>query len=120
MALTLNTKVFNFSGVVNAIATFLNTAAGVVGGFKTVSASIRLTPEKSRVTWKAGFPVVAAEESACSCPGQVLRRLDADFNIRMDPSATVAERTDFALSLKDLVASPEFQASIISLQTPAA
>lgn len=118
MSLTLNTKVFTFDGVVNAIATFSNRAAGVVAGFQGVTALIRLG-DKSRITWKAGFPVVAAEASECACPGQVLRRLDADVSIRMDPGATLAERTDFALSLKDLVASPEFQASIISLQTPA-
>lgn len=120
MSLTLNTKVFNFSGIVNAIATFLNTTAGVVTGFRTVTASVRLTPEKSRVMWKVGFPVVAAEATACACVGDVVRRLDADINVRMDPSATLAERTDYALSLKDLVASPEFQASIINLQTPSA
>jgi hypothetical protein len=118
MSLTLNTKVFTFDGIANAIAAFSNRAAGVVAGFKTVTASIRLTPEKSRVTWKAGFPVVAEEATSCACPGNVVRRLDADINVRMDPGATTAERTDFALSLKDLVASPEFQASIISLQTP--
>ena len=116
--LTLNTKVFDFSGIVNAITTFSNRAAGVVAGFKTATASIRLTSEKSRVYWKLGFPVVAEEETSCVCPGEALRRLDADLNVRMDPGATTAERTDFALSLKDLVASPEFQASIINLQMP--
>lgn len=120
MSLTLNTKVFTFDGISNAIATFSNRAAGVVAGFLQSSASVRFTPEKSRITWKLGFPVVQTEASACGCPGDVLRRLDADLNIRLDPSATTAERTDFALSLQDLVASPEFQASIINLQVPAA
>lgn len=123
MSLTLNTKVFSFDGVVNAIATFSNRLAGIVAGFKTVTASVRIASsetEKSRITWKAGFPVVAEEETACACPGKALRRLDADINVRLDAGATVAERTDFALSLKDLVASPEFQASIINLQVPSA
>lgn len=120
MSLTLNTKVFTFDGISNAIATFSNRAAGIVAGFLSSSASIRLSKEKSRITWKLGYPVVATEASACACPGEALRRSDCDINVRMDPGVTTAERTDFALALKDLVASPEFQASIINLQTPSA
>lgn len=119
--IVLNTKTYNGSGVINGIAMYTERSAGVAGGFAPLSASVKVGngSDKTRIHWKAGLPVVAVEATSCACPGQSLRRADADFNIRMDSAMTLAERTDFALRLKDLVASPEFQASIISLQQPA-
>lgn len=118
--ITLNTKVYNGSGVLNGIAQYFERSGGVAGAFSALTASVKVAfgTAKSRIHWKLGYPVVAEEASVCACPGTVTRRLDADVDIRLDPTATVAERTDFALRLKDLVASPEFQASIINLQQP--
>ena len=115
--IVLNTKTYIGRGIANAIATWMETSAGVVAAFSAVTASLRLDT-KVRVQWKLEVPVVATEASSCVCPGQVLRVSDANLQIRMDPGATTAERTDFALRLKDLVASPEFQASIISISQP--
>lgn len=116
--LTLNTKVYVGSGLINGIANWRNLAAGVAAGIARVTASIRFD-SKTRLQWKLAVPVVATTESACACPGEPLRIADAVINIRMDPGATSAERTDFALQLKDLVASTDFQSSIISLAQPA-
>lgn len=118
--ITLNTKVYNGSGVLNGIAQYIERSGGVAGAFGALTASVKVAfgTAKSRIHWKVGMPVVAEEASACACPGTVVTRLDADIDVRMDPNASVAERTDFALRLKDLVASTEFQSSIIDLQQP--
>lgn len=115
--ITLNTETYNGTGVTNGVAQYIERSAGVAAGFSPVTGSVR-QDSKSRVQWKLAQPVVATEASSCSCPGTVIRVMDADIRARLDPGATLAERTDFALRLKDLVASVEFQQSIINLQQP--
>lgn len=119
MSITLNEKTYNGSGIVNGIAIYMDRSAGVSAGFSKLDASVRFET-KNRILWKLSLPIVATEASACSCPGAVLALAAVDLNVRLDPSLTLAQRTDFALRLKDLVATPEFQASIINLQVPAA
>lgn len=118
--ITLNTKVYNGAGVLNGIAQYFERSGGIAGAFSQLTASVVVgfAKAKTRVHWKIGMPVVATEASACACPGDAVRRLDADMTVRMDSTATLAERTDFALRLKDLVASAEFQQSIINFQQP--
>lgn len=115
--ITLNTKTYTGRGVINSLSTYVELSGGIAASFSPLTASMKMDT-KSRVLWKLEVPVVAAEATSCACPGQVLRVSDASIQIRMDLGATVAERTDFALRLKDLVASPEFQASITNLQQP--
>jgi len=120
--IVLNTKTYSGNGVVNGIASYTERSAGVAGGFSPLTMSVSLPSgdkAKSRAHVKIGMPIVATEASECACPGATLRRADADLNVRMDPTLSLAERTDFALRLKDLVASSEFQAMLISLQQPA-
>lgn len=115
--IVVNTKTYNGTGVISGIGQYTERSGGIAAAFSSLTASVVLGV-KSRIHWKLRLPVVADEASSCACPGQVVRSADADLAIRMDPGMTLAERTDFALRLKDLVASPEFQASIISLQQP--
>lgn len=120
--ITLNTKVYSGNGVRNGTASYTERTAGVPAGFSDASLEIQMGSGASarvRIYGKLNLPVIAAEASTCACPGQVLRRADANLNIRIDPTMTAAERTDFGLRLKDWVASPEFQASIASLLLPA-
>jgi hypothetical protein len=121
VSITLNTKVYNGNGVIAGVSSYTERTAGVAAGFSPVTATVSVGDgtAKSRIRWKLHLPVVATEASACACPGQAIRSSDGDINVRLDPGSTTAERTDFALRLKDLVASPEFQASIINLQQPA-
>lgn len=122
MSLTLNTKVYNFTGfIMGAIARFLNAGDGTAAGFKTVTAKVEEPNNSSqiKVRWKLKLPTVVSD-AECACPGGVIRENFADVVVTVSTSASSVERTDIALSLKDLVASPEFQASIINLQTPSA
>lgn len=120
MAITLNTKAYAFTNVLNGISSYLHRAAGVAAGFMSLTSRVSIDSANSRVSWKLKVPVVGTEATSCACPGDILRLSVADVNVKLAPGATVAERTDFALQLKDLVASPEFQASIINLQQPTA
>lgn len=117
--LTLNTKVFTGSGLANAIYTWYYRAAGVVVGWAKASVNVQLGVQKNRVNWKLNEPVVAEEATSCACPSTVLRNAAADISVRFDAGATTAERTDFALKLKDLVASADFQNSLINFEYPA-
>lgn len=122
MSLTLNTKVYPFTGFVQgAIARYLNAGGGTASSFRTATAKVEAENSNGdiKVRWKLRLPTVVSE-ATCACPGGVVRENFADFVITMSSSALAAERTDLALSLKDLVASPEFQASITNLQTPSA
>lgn len=122
MSITLNTKVYNFVGFIQgAIARYLNAGDGTAAGFKTATAKVEEPNSSSqiKVRWKLKLPTVVSE-AECACPGGVIRENFADVVVTVGTAASNAERTDIALSLKDLVASPEFQASIINLQTPSA
>lgn len=122
MSLTLNTKIYSFTGFIQgAIARYLNAGSGTASGFKTVTAKVE-DPNREgmiKVRWKLKLPTVVSE-AECACPGGVVRENFADIVVTISSSAPAAERTDLALSLQDLVATPEFQASITSLQTPSA
>lgn len=121
MALTLNTKTYAWSGIANMISTWFERTGGVAAAFSSVTASAKISTskaERTRINWKLRLPVVATEATSCACPGDVVRSIDGDINLRIDSGMTLAERTDYALRLKDLVASPKFQASIINLEQP--
>lgn len=117
--IVLNTKNYLSAGIANAISAFTERSAGIAAGFSNATFSLRMnSQDKIRGTVKLDLPVVAEEATSCACPGQVLRVADANISIRMDQGMTTAERTDFALRLKDLVASSAFQDYVINLQLP--
>lgn len=119
--LTLNTKVYTGRGVANAIASWMNAGVGLLAGFAHASANVRLPQgkdAKANIQWRLKMPVVAEEASACACPGTAIDEIDAYIQVRCTQGVSSAVRTDLALQLKDLVATPEFQASIISFQQP--
>lgn len=122
MALTLNTKVYSFTGLANRIATYFNRPAGPASGWSELTATCTRgdtkTLLKSRARWKLSVPVVASETTAAYVVGDVLRVSDVDIIARSEAVATSAELADLYLRIKDLVASPEFKASIESLTTP--
>lgn len=115
--IVLNTKTYLGRGIANGVASWAEISGGIAAAFSVLTSSLRID-SKVRGTWKLELPTVAEEASACACPGVVLSVCDATISFRMDTNADTATRTDFADRLEDLVASPEFRASIISLQQP--
>lgn len=123
MAITLNTKAYTFRGFnAQAISQYLNTAAGVAKGFLSLTSKVDGGPasETMKVRWKLKLPTLAAEASACACPGDAIRENYADIVVSISAKSTAAERDDMAKQLKDLTATPEFQASVKDLLAPSA
>lgn len=119
MSLTLNTKVYPFAGIASSISSYVYRGLGLAALFSPVTASVKLDT-MSRIQWKLRVNNPQPEDSGCCTTDPVAGFEEADIKIRMSLNATTAERTDFALRLKDLVATPEFQASIINLEQPSA
>ena len=117
MSLTLNTKVYPFAGIVSGVTSYVYRGLGLAGLFSPVTASVKVDT-MARVQWKLRVNNPQPEDSGCCTTDPVAGFEEADIKIRMSPNATTAERTDFALRLKDLVATTEFQSSIINLEQP--
>lgn len=123
MPITLNTKAYTFRGFnAQAISQYLNTAAGVAKGFLSLTAKVDGGPASKdlKVRWKLKLPTVATAADNCACPGDAVREIFADIVISVPATATTAERDDMAKQLKDLTATPEFQASVKDLIAPSA
>lgn len=122
MAITLNSKTYNFVGFdKNGVSIYQETSAGVPSGFSYLTC--RIIPASStvpaKVRWRLTMPVVAAADSSCSCVGSVLRTYSYDEGrVDIPSTSTSAERTDFATRLGDLVDTAAYQASITTLTQP--
>lgn len=115
--IVLNTKTYTGSGIINAIATWVERSGGVAAAFSYLTASLRIT-DKSRGKWKLSYPIVATVDTASAAIGDLLRTADVEISWRIDPGFTAAERTDFGLRVKDLAAHSEFQNMITNLIQP--
>lgn len=126
MSITLNTKVYDYQGVTPGGATlYKETSAGVSNGFSLLTA--RVNPERAKgqnvevVKWYLKVPLIASESTACQCIGEPVGIADTvEVIIRMDPSRTLAQRTDLRTRLTQLAASTEFISSIQTLKQPLA
>lgn len=122
MSITLNTLVFSFAGFVNGgISRYLNKDASVPLGFRTLTAKVDEPNGDGmyKVRWKLKLPVVVSAEE-CACPDGLVREEYVDIVVSIPRTSTATERSGMAVSLQDLAASPEFQASISSLTAPSA
>lgn len=118
MSLTLNTKVYTFGGIIQGITSYINRDLGLAALFSVVTASLRID-SMIRETWKLTMPFPVDPESPCCNTDPVAGFCEAKIEIRMSPNVPASVRADFALRLKDLVATTEFQSSITSLVQPA-
>lgn len=124
MAIVLNGKTYNFAGFdQNGVSLFKETSSGVPGGFSylTCRVSDATGGANAKVVWRLTMPILAPEDSSCSCEGNVLRtyRFD-DGKITIPATGTVAERTDFQARIEALTATTQYEASIVSLVQPTA
>lgn len=120
MAITLNTKTYNFAGLLQAISNYRETSGGVANAFSYLTSRVSQATNRYTVTWKLKVPVVAAADSSCACVGEMLDESIVDIVVKVGSKRSTAERTDLALRIKDLVASTEFQSSISNLVQPTA
>jgi hypothetical protein len=109
MSITLNTKVYTFSGFVQGISRYLNRDNGSPRGFLQLSAAVEGGTGENpyKVRWKLKLPVTATSSDAF-----------ADIVVTLPSNSTAAERTAMAESLADLTANAQFAASVESLTVP--
>lgn len=120
MSLTLNTKVYNYRNTANNVTTYAEDSGQFVGGFSLVTAQTALgvpkrgnrPAQRSKTIWKLSLPVLADDDTACACAGDVLGSVDFFVEIRSDVVIPKTMLTDGRLRLKDLIATNEFIASV--------
>lgn len=124
MAITLNTKVYNFSGFdQNGVSVFQEVSGGVATAFSYLTCRVQPgnSGKDSTVRWRLTMPIVAATDSECGCAGTVVRTFRYEDGRSVIPAtATLAERTDFQVRVKDLAACAQFIASYKDLVQPTA
>jgi hypothetical protein len=122
MAITLNSKTYNFVGFDrNGVSVYQETSVGVPTGFSYLSA--RVIPgngkDATKVRWRLTMPVVAAADTDFVPAGSILRTYTYDEGrIDIPANGTSAERTDFAARLASLVDTTQYQLSITTLVQP--
>lgn len=123
MAIVLNTKSYAFAGFnTNQQSVYRETGAAYPSGFSYLTSKVNVGTgtRASNSKWNLSIPHVATASTACSCEGSVLGtdyvRVESEFS----PSTSAADRLDAWTRLRDLVASPEFKATMTGLTQPSA
>lgn len=123
MAITLNTKAYAFAGFnANQQSVYKHTGGGLPSSFSYLTTKVNTGTGKADSTarWNLSVPHVAVDASACACPGGVLGTDYIRIETSVSPVTTAGERTDLWTRIRDLVASPEFMASIENLSQASA
>ena len=121
MAITLNAKAYSFAGFnARSMSVYKYTGGGFPSSFSYLTSKVDGEKKvngnrQTRVDWRLSVPRVATEASSCACPGTVLGTDYLSVSADVSSITTGAERTDLWTRLRDLVASPEFKASIEGL-----
>lgn len=121
MSITLNSKVYNFAGLLaQAISTYVERSAGVPSGFSPLTSKVEdgSSASNTKVRWKLKLPVVATSDSECACTGALLREYVVDLVVTVPPGSLAAERDDLLQRIQDLVLTAQFESSVSSLVQP--
>lgn len=112
---TLNTKPYNPGQPLGAgIPAWYDRSSDVLTGFGVLSQNIRQNGngEALRIEFKLRMPTVATEDSTCACDGTVLHETYATVVFQIANKSSLAERTDFYLRMKDLLANAVVQNAV--------
>lgn len=123
MSITLNAKVYNFAGFnTNGQSVYKYTGGSFPSSFSYLTDKVNTGTGKadSTVRWNLSVPHVAESSSECACEGTVLGTDYVRIELSVSPITTSAGRTDLWTRVRDLVASPEFKATVESLTQPSA
>lgn len=113
MAITLNTKVYNWGQFDQSGASrYLETSGSLPSSYSNLTAKVTVSTGKSqRVKWRLAIPVVATVDSGCGCIGEVLRTSYIDVVADLPSTSSLAERQDARLRLAGLVSTTQFIAA---------
>jgi len=116
--IVLNSLNYVGTGILNGVSYFYERASGLVNAFSVLTGRVNYGTTKTTVAYKLTVPIVQEDDSACGCAGEVVRTTIVDISVRFDRSATSAERADVLARVQDLVATTQFESSIINLAQP--
>lgn len=123
MAITLNSKTYNFIGFDrNGVSIYQETSAGFPTGFSYLTCRVFPSTGKAaaKVRWRLTMPVVAPADTGFTAAGTIQRTYEFDEGrINIPGDGTSAERTDFSARLTGLAANAQYLASITGLVQPA-
>lgn len=124
MSITLNTKVYNYVGVVQPgnLTSYSEKSSAYPSGWSALTCGMNgVSPGQTgnyRTSWKLKLPITVAEDSACGCAGEVRGTFTVDVIVTTPRLSTLAERQDVLQRIQDLTETPEFIASVEALQQP--
>lgn len=122
MAITLNSKTYNFIGFDrNGVSIYQETSGGFPTSFSYLTCRVipatGKQPAKSR--WRLTMPVVAPADTGFTAAGTLLRTYEYDEGrVNIPADGTSAERTDFAARITALAAVAGYVSSITTLTQP--
>lgn len=122
MAITLNSKTYNFIGFDrNGVSIYQETSGGFPTSFSYLTCRVfpATAKEPAKVRWRLTMPVVATVDLGSVSAGSVLRTYEYDEGrINIPGAGSAAERTDFSARITGLAANAQYLASLTSLVQP--
>jgi hypothetical protein len=119
MSIVINSKTYTFDGFDrNGVAVYTERSGGVPTSFSTLTFGIETGKDVTKLTVRLSVPVVADDDSNCSCEGTVLRTSRFTWTLEEPNTGTTAERTDWQARIEALTATAQFEAFLINLVKP--
>jgi hypothetical protein len=119
MAIVINGKTYNFDGFDrNGVAVYTERSGSVPTSFSVLTFGIETGKDVSKITVRLSVPIVATDDSDCSCAGSVLRVSRFTWTLEEPNTGTTADRTDWQARIEELTATAQFSALLISLVKP--
>jgi hypothetical protein len=119
MSITLNSKVYNWAQFdQNGTSRYVESSAGVPNGFSPLTNKVSNsegTGKSQQVKWRLAVPVIATDDSACGCTGEVLETDYVEVVYTLSKTSTLAIRQDLRLRLASLIANGQYIASVDNL-----
>lgn len=117
MAITLNSKVYNYAGFdPNSVSQYQETSTGIPTAASDLTNRVTSGSGKVvRVKWRLIVPIVATEGSECSCVGDVLRTTHVNIEFTIPATSTLAERQDVRARIASLIDNAQYIASVDNL-----
>lgn len=116
--LVLNGLTYAGTGITNSVSYWYERSAGLVSGFRWLTARVIYGAREVTTNWRLSVPVLVAEDSTRDVPGSVMYINRTELSVRHDRRATPTERAATLQAIKDLVASSQFEESITSFVQP--
>lgn len=116
--IVLNSKTYAGIGFnQNGQSVFKESSAGIPSGFSYLTDKVNTGTGKSdtSVKWNLSVPVIATEDTDCSCAGDTLRTSYIRIEVSVGAGSSAAERTDLLARIRDLVGTTQFGGSITAL-----